>query len=137
MCVNFNCPCSVVDLFLFDSMVYRHINLKIHQLYEFVIYTSSQSGKERWQLMSKLVQFTSAFSWSNPKFLWQLKQHEVRFKCLHTTRSVNFSTNNTRAFRFSLHKLGWLQVSSKCFALYFLKGNSPGHLQKWNILRVS
>ena len=28
---------------------------------------------ERWQLMSKLVQFTGAFSWSNPKFLWQLK----------------------------------------------------------------
>ena len=38
----------------------------------------------------------------------------------------------TRAFSFSLHKFGWLQVSS-----VFFKGKSTGHLQKWNILHVS
>ena len=27
------------------------------------------------------------FSWSKPKFLWQLKQHKVRFKCLHQATS--------------------------------------------------
>ena len=47
MCVNFNYPCNAVDLFLLDSLVYIHINLKIHQKYKFVIYTSSQSGNER------------------------------------------------------------------------------------------
>ena len=93
MCVNFNYPCNVVDIFLLDSLVYTHINLKIHLKYKFVVYTSSQSGNERRQLMSKLVQFACAF-WSNPKLLWQLEQHEVRFKCLHTPRPVNFSTNN-------------------------------------------
>ena len=62
MLVNFNYPCSVADLFLLDSLVYIHINLKVHQLYESAIYFSSQSDNERWQLMSKLVQLTCPFS---------------------------------------------------------------------------
>ena len=33
--------------------------MKVHQLHEFAIYTSSQGGKERRQLMSELAQFTS------------------------------------------------------------------------------
>ena len=47
MCVNFKCPCNVVDPFLLDSLVYTYKNFKTHQKYEFVIYTSSQSGNER------------------------------------------------------------------------------------------
>ena len=130
--VTLNCPCSVVDLFLFDSLVHIQINLKIHQLYESVIYTSSQSGIERWQLMSKLVQFTSAFSWFNPKFLWQLKQHEVRFKCLHTTRSILVEIT----FSFSL-QIRVIPSFFQVFCSVCFKWHSPGHLQKWIILHVS
>ena len=36
----------------------------MHQLYEFVVYTISQSGNERLILMSKLAQFTDEFSFS-------------------------------------------------------------------------
>ena len=63
---------------------------KIYHLYEFVVYTISQSGNERWQLMSKLAQFNLLM-------------------CLAL-----------------VYKLGWLQVSSKSFALYFLKSTHLG-----------
>ena len=33
-------------------------NLKVRKLHEFAICTSSQGGSERWQSMSKFVQFT-------------------------------------------------------------------------------
>ena len=60
-----------------------------------------------------------AFSWSNPKFLWQLKQHEIRFKCFHKVSQLFLQI--TRALA-SVYKSGWLQVSFRCLALYFLKG---------------
>ena len=63
-----------VDLLLFDDSL--HWNLKVHQMHEFAIWTSSQGGNEKWQLMSKLVYWCS-FSWSKPKYLWQFKQHEL------------------------------------------------------------
>ena len=63
---------------------------KIHQLYEFVVYTISQNGNERWQLISKLAQFNLLM-------------------CLAL-----------------VYKLGWLQVSSNSFALYFLKSTHLG-----------
>ena len=47
MLVNFNYPCSVADLFLLDSLVYTHTNLKVHQMYESAIYFSSQGDNER------------------------------------------------------------------------------------------
>ena len=133
MLVNFNYPCSVADLFLLDSLVYIHINLKVHQLYESAIYFSSQSDNERWQLMSKLVQLTCPFSWSNRKFLWQHKQHEVRFKCLHTTRSILVQTAGVFSFSLQIRVItNFCQVF--CSLIY--KGHSPGPLQKWNILHV-
>ena len=51
-----------VDLLLLDSLVYIHMksySLKSTNSKNFNLhYTSSQSGNERWQLMSKLVPFT-------------------------------------------------------------------------------
>ena len=56
---------------------------------------------------------TCSIYWSKPKLLWQLKQREVRFhKCLHKVSQFKCKL---------VYKLGWLQVSSKCFPLYFLK----------------
>ena len=75
---------------ILNVLVYRTVlawqsgvqpHLKVHQLYEIAICTNSQAGNEKWQLMSKFVQFTSVHI-SKPKFLWQLKQHEVRLKLL-------------------------------------------------------
>ena len=120
MWVSFNCPSSLVDLFLLDSLVYTHINLKIYLVHEFVTYTSSQSGSEKWQLVSNLVQFTCTFSWSNPKFLWQLEQHEVRLKCLHTTRSVNL-VQITRVFSFSLQIRGITSFFQVFCSVFFKK----------------
>ena len=52
-------------------------------MHEFAICTGSQRGNERWELISKFVQFTGVhFPDLNPNS-WQLKQHEIRFKCLH------------------------------------------------------
>ena len=97
-------------------------NLKIHQLYEFVIYTSSQSGNESWQLMSKLIQFTDAHFPDPNRFLWQLKQHKVDLNV--STKSANFSTNN-KGLSFSL-QIRVITISSKSFALYFLNGTHLG-----------
>ena len=58
MWFNFNCPCVKTFSCFIVWYTLTAWNLKIHQLLEFVIYTSSQSGNQRWQLMSKLVQFT-------------------------------------------------------------------------------
>ena len=58
MWINFKL-CLCVDFLLLDSLVHAPAwNLKVHQRHEFVICTSSEGGNERWQLMSKLAQFT-------------------------------------------------------------------------------
>ena len=83
MWVNFNCPPVRRPCLPTDSECTPTLNLKAHQLHEFAICTSSQGGNERWELISKLVQFTGVhFSDLNPNS-WQLKQYEIRFKCLH------------------------------------------------------
>ena len=48
-----------------------------------------------------------------------------------TPQGHSVLVQTTRAFSFSVHKLGWLQVSSKCFALYFLKGTHQGICRNW------
>ena len=63
MWVNVSCPCVQT----FSCLIAWYTptwNLKIHQLYEFVAHISSQSGNGRWQMISKLAQFTDAFSFS-------------------------------------------------------------------------
>ena len=73
-----------VDLFLLDSLVYTHTwNLKDHQLHEFATYTSSHGGNnERWQLMSKLVQFTSVhYPDLNPNSYGSLSNMKVALNC--------------------------------------------------------
>ena len=71
--------------------IYTHMkyDVWVHQLHEFTIFTSSQDGNERWQLMSKFVQFTSVhFSDLNPNFHGNLKNIKLDLakllaKCLH------------------------------------------------------
>ena len=43
-----------------------------------------------------------------------------------TPQGQSILVQKNRVFSFSLYKLGWLQVSSKYFALYFLRGNQLG-----------
>ena len=55
-----------------------------HQLHELAIYACSRGCNERWQLMSKLVQFTSVhFGDLNLNPYDNLKKHEVWFKYLY------------------------------------------------------
>ena len=124
MCVNFKCPCNVVDLFLLHSLVYTYINFKIHQKYEFVIYTSSQSGNERWQLMSKLVQFACAFIDLIPNSYDNLNNMKLDLN-VSTPRGQSILAQITRTFRLSL-QIVWLQGFFKCFFLYILKGTHLG-----------
>ena len=66
------------------------------------------------------------FSCSNPKFLWQLNNMRLDLK------GQSILLQITKAFSFSLlYKLRWLQVSSKCFALYFFKGTYLGICGNW------
>ena len=53
-------------------------------MHEFTICTSQQGGNERWQLISKVIQFTSVhFPDLNPSSYDNLpKQHEIIFKLL-------------------------------------------------------
>ena len=109
-------------------------NLKIHQLHEFVIYTSSQSGNERWRLMSKLVQFTDVhFLDLNPNSYDNLTwKSEILISPQGQSRLVQI----TRAFSFSLQ----IRVISSFFQVFCsvcFKGQLPVHLQKWNLLHVS
>ena len=69
-----------------------------------------------------------AFSWFKPKFLWQLKQHEVVDLSVSTPQGQLILVQITKAFSCLalVYKLGWLQVSSKWFALYLLKGAHLG-----------
>ena len=69
-----------------------------------------------------------AFSWSKPKFLWQLKQHEVVDLNVSTPQGQSILVQITRAFSCLalVYKLGWLKVSSKWFALNVLKGTPLG-----------
>ena len=87
MWVNFNCPCvkTLSGLIAWYTPTW---NIKIHRLYELVVYINSQRGNERWQIMSNLLNLLMRLA--------------------------------------LVHKLGWLQVSSKSFALYFLKGTYLG-----------
>ena len=108
--------------------------LNVHQLVEFVISISSQGGDKKLQLMSKPVQFTGVhFPDLNSKFLWQLKQHEIRVKCLAPVRfkwpwpKVKYSTRN-----FSLK----IRVITEFFSASF-KVYSPAYFQKWKLLRMS
>ena len=74
-------------------------------MYEFVVYTSSQSGNKRWQLISKLAQFTDVhFPDLSQNLLKTYTTWNGRFKCLHATRSVNYSASNQslQFFSFSL-----------------------------------
>ena len=68
------------------------------------------------------------FSWSKPKFLWQLKQHEVVYLNASTPQGQSISVQRTRAISCLalVYKLEWLQVSSKWFPQYFLKGTHLG-----------
>ena len=101
------------------------LQLNIQQLYEFVIYTSSQNRNERWQLISKLVQFTDAhFPGGTLNSYDNLNNKKLDLNV--STRSVNFSANNQMEAVALVYKLGWLQVFSKCLALYFLKGTHLG-----------
>ena len=69
--------------------------------------------------MSKLVQFTDDvhFPDLNPNSYENLNKVKLDLKCLH---KVNQSQCKL------VYKLGRLQVSSKCFALYFLKATHLG-----------
>ena len=93
MWVYFNCPCVQTFSCLIAWYYTPTWNLKFQQLYESVIYTSSQSGNERWQLMSKLVQFTDVhFPDLNPTSYDNLNNMKLDLNV--STRSVNFSANN-------------------------------------------
>ena len=73
MWVSFNCPLCV-SLFLLDSLCTPTQNTKVSQLHEFGICTSSQGGNERWELMSKLIQYAGVhFSDINPNSYKNLK----------------------------------------------------------------
>ena len=102
---------------------HQTLKVKIHQLYEFVVYTSSQSGNEETIAVKTRSIYWWAFSWSKPKFLWQLKQHDVVDLSVSTPQGQLILVQITKAFSCLalVYKLGWLQVSSKWFALYFLK----------------
>ena len=86
MRVNFNCPCMQTYSCLIAWYTATWI-LKIHQLYEFVVYTISQSDNET----------------IDAKILLNLLMYLAL-----------------------VHKLRWLKVSSKSFALYFLNGAPVG-----------
>ena len=135
MWVNFSCPCVQT----FSCLIAWYTptwNLKIHQLYEFVVYTSSQSGNERWQLMPKLAQFADVhFLYLNRKFLWQLKQHEMIDLNVSTPQRQSANNQRLSLFSFSLQ----IRVNTSFFQVIcsvFFKGRSPGHLQKYNLLHV-
>ena len=102
-------------------------NLKVHQLHEFAIFTSSQGGNERWQLISKFVQFTRVhFPDLNPNFYGSLKNVKLaRFKllakCLHQGQILLLQM--TRA-SLSL-KIRVITASFYEFCSAFFKGHSP------------
>ena len=67
-------------------------NLKVHQLHEFAICTSSQGGNERWQMMSKLVQFTGVhFPDLNPNSYDDLNNMKLD---LNVSTKVKLSAND-------------------------------------------
>ena len=121
---------KVASLFKYKWPFCYHqtLKVKIHQLYEFVVYTSSQSGNEVTIAVKTRSIYWCAFSWSKPKFLWQLKQHYVVDLSVSTPQGQLILVQITKAFSCLalVYKLGWLQVSSKWFALYLLKGAHLG-----------
>ena len=56
MCISFSCSCVQTFSYLIAWCTLTW-NPKVHQLHEFAICTSSQGGNERWQLISKFIQF--------------------------------------------------------------------------------
>ena len=94
MWVIFNCLC--VENFsclmiAYAWYVHPHEVSKVHQLHEFAICISSQGGNERWQLMSKLVQFTDVhFLDLNSDSYDNLNSMKLD---LHVTTKVKFSAN--------------------------------------------
>ena len=87
MWVSYNCPCVYIAWY---TPTWNLIN----QLHEFVICnTSSQSGNERWPLMSKLVQFTDMrFPDLNPNSYDNLNNVKLDLTNV-STRLVNFGAN--------------------------------------------
>ena len=60
---------------------------------EFVIYTSSERGNERWQLMSKLAQFTDVHFLALTQNSYD-NSNNMKLDLNVSTRLVNFSANN-------------------------------------------
>ena len=87
-----------VDLFLSDSLCTSTWNLKVYQLHEFAICTSSQGGNERSQLKSKLLQSTSVyFPDLNPNFYDNLNNMKLD---LNIPAKAKFSANEqSRKFK--------------------------------------
>ena len=81
--VNFNCPPVCIPCLILIAYAHEH------QLHEFAIYTSSQDGNERWELIWKLVRFTGVhFSDLETQILGNLSNMKLD---LNTSTKVKFS----------------------------------------------
>ena len=111
-------------------------NIKVHQLHEFAICTSTQSGNERWELMSKLVQFT-AVHFSDPNSNSYGKQSNMKLD-LNVSLKVNLNLNNkSRQFENQGNYMNfnyWLSETLRTWAIAILVMHllwlSPSHLFK-------
>ena len=107
-------------------------NLKVHQLHEFAIYTRSQGGNERWQMMSKLIQFiTVHFPDLNPNSYDNLNTMKLD---LNVSTKVKFSAKTTKVISWRIRVI---IVFFKEFCSASFKGQLPTHFQKWNLLHLS
>ena len=75
-----------------------------------------------------------AFCWSKSKFLWQIKHHEIRIKCLHHIKVSNLVQMTTEPFSLKTRIITgfFLEFCGASFKRRF-----PAHLQKWNLSHVS
>ena len=83
----------IKKIYVFDKKhIYKYMtiisqSLKVHQLHEFAIWTSSKGGNERWELISQLVQFSDV----NPNSYDNLKNMKLD---LNVSTKIKFSVND-------------------------------------------